>query len=97
MGENRCVCCGEIIPEGTLVCVNCTKFNENLVTPEFICEQLASVFNWPCRLPPFEKDLHDTWCNRFCGKVIASDCWMHYFQLKYKERESRRKWRRKYF
>ena len=23
MSENRCVCCGEIIPEGTQVCMNC--------------------------------------------------------------------------
>ena len=25
MNENRCVCCGTIIPEGTQVCVNCQK------------------------------------------------------------------------
>lgn len=31
MSENRCVCCGEIIPEGMQVCVNClTKENERL-------------------------------------------------------------------
>ena len=23
--EDRCVCCGEIIPEGRMVCVNCEK------------------------------------------------------------------------
>lgn len=23
MGENRCVCCGEIIPEGRQVCPSC--------------------------------------------------------------------------
>lgn len=28
MGENRCVCCGEIVPEGRMVCPNC----ENGVT-----------------------------------------------------------------
>lgn len=31
MSENRCVCCGEIIPEGMQVCVNCLlKENEQL-------------------------------------------------------------------
>lgn len=25
MAENRCVCCGEVIPEGTQVCPKCTK------------------------------------------------------------------------
>ena len=25
MSENRCVCCGAIIPEGSQVCVNCQK------------------------------------------------------------------------
>ena len=23
--ENRCVCCGEIIPEGRMICPNCEK------------------------------------------------------------------------
>ena len=26
---NRCVCCGEIIPEGWMVCPNCEKASEN--------------------------------------------------------------------
>ena len=25
MSENRCVCCGEIIPEGSMVCVTCQR------------------------------------------------------------------------
>ena len=25
MGEERCVCCGDIIPEGTQVCQKCSK------------------------------------------------------------------------
>ena len=90
--ENRCVICGEIIPEGTMVCSNCLKSNESLVTPEFICEQLADRFDEPCNMSPFEEELHDTeekdeWCNKFCGKVAPADCWMRYFQLKYNEKE----------
>lgn len=26
MSENRCVCCGDIIPEGLMVCPDCEKF-----------------------------------------------------------------------
>lgn len=25
MSENRCVCCGDIIPEGSMVCVSCQR------------------------------------------------------------------------
>lgn len=60
MSGNRCVCCGESIPEGIMVCSICSKFNENLVTPEFICEQLAERFDEPCNMSLFEEELHDT-------------------------------------
>lgn len=30
MTEDRCVCCGEIIPEGTMVCENCKKLDETI-------------------------------------------------------------------
>ena len=90
MSENRCVCCGESIPEGTMVCSICSKSNENLATPEFICKQLAERFDEPCNMSPFEEELHDTeekceWCEKYCGKADAADCWMHYFEIKYKE------------
>jgi hypothetical protein len=29
--ENYCVMCGEIIPEGRLICPNCEKTNENKI------------------------------------------------------------------
>ena len=28
---DRCVCCGEIIPEGTMVCPNCWATHEELL------------------------------------------------------------------
>lgn len=34
MSENRCVCCGTIIPEGSMVCSVCSKVEDNPVTPE---------------------------------------------------------------
>ena len=66
--------------------------SENLVTPEFICEQLAERFDEPCNMSPFEEELHNTeekceWCEKYCGKASAADCWMRYFQLKYNEKE----------
>lgn len=66
--------------------------SENLVTPEFICEQLAERFDEPCNMSPFDEELHDTeekceWCEKYCGKASAADCWMRYFQLKYNEKE----------
>ena len=92
MNENRCVCCGAIIPEGTMVCSVCSKVEDNPVTPTFICEQLAEHFDEPCNMSPFEDELHDTeekceWCEKYCGKASAADCWMRYFQLKYNEKE----------
>ena len=92
MSENRCVCCGTIIPEGSMVCSVCAKVEDNPVTTTFICEQLAQCFDDPCNMSPFEEELHDSeekveWCEKFCGKVAPADCWMRYFMLKYKEQE----------
>lgn len=90
--ENRCVICGEIIPEGFMVCPSCGKVEDNPVTPEFICKKLADLLEEPCNFSPCEDELHDTeekceWCEKFCGKVTAADCWMRYFEIKHKEEE----------
>ena len=92
MSEDRCVICGEVIPEGMMVCPVCAKEDNNPVTPDFICEQIAKVFDEPCNFPLCEEELHDTeekceWCEKHCGKATAADCWMHYFQIKHKEGE----------
>lgn len=34
MSENRCVCCGTIIPEGGMVCSICSKAEDSPITPE---------------------------------------------------------------
>lgn len=59
MAENRCVCCGAIIPEGSQVCVNCQKsagvhketpeekfesFVENLVYPIGILAFIIAIY-----------------------------------------------------
>jgi hypothetical protein len=69
--------------------------SENIVTPEFICDQLAERFDEPCNMSPFEEELHDTeekceWCKKYCGKSTAADCWMRYFYLKYNEKRGGR-------
>ncbi len=81
--EDRCVICGEVIPEGTMVCPVCAKEDNNPVTPDFICEQLAKLFDRPCNLIPASAGRE--WCEKHCGKVSAADCWMQYFKIKYKE------------
>lgn len=45
MNENRCVCCGAIIPEGSQVCVNCQKgAGVHKPTPEEKVESF--VWDW---------------------------------------------------
>lgn len=90
MNEDRCVICGEVIPEGTMVCPLCAGSEHNPVTPEFICTRLGDLFGYPCSFSPQEEELHDTeekceWCERNCGKASAADCWMQYFKIKHKE------------
>lgn len=88
--EDRCVICGEVIPEGTMVCPVCAKEDNNPVTPDFICEQLAKLFDRPCDFSPPEEEMHRSeegieWCEKHCGKASAADCWMQYFKIKHKE------------
>ena len=37
MSEDRCVCCGEIVPEGRMVCPICEHKAENRVAPCVAC------------------------------------------------------------
>ena len=57
MGEDRCVCCGTIIPEGKLVCPECTNkkwYDEN---------------NKDLRVKPVMKTFFHCYCGK-CGKRI---------------------------
>ena len=43
MGENRCVCCGTIIPEGLQVCPTCErKEQQQIKQTEKLCSILVS-------------------------------------------------------
>jgi len=55
MSENRCVCCGEIIPEGKHVCIRCEmKAEKDYNAPEYVpkgwvCPVCKRVYapDWP--------------------------------------------------
>ena len=47
---------------------------------EFIAKLLAELFGFPCN---FEENC--VWCEEHCNKCDEADCWMHYFEIKYKE------------
>ena len=57
---------------------------------EFIAKLLAELFGFPCNFSPCEEELHNSeencvWCEEHCNKCDEADCWMHYFEVKYKE------------
>ena len=43
MNENRCVCCGEIIPEGRMICWNCEHNSDNKYDTEEKVEEDSNV------------------------------------------------------
>lgn len=57
---------------------------------EFIAKLLAELFGFPCNFSPCEEEFHNSeencvWCEEHCNKCDEADCWMHYFEIKYKE------------
>lgn len=60
---------------------------------EFIAKVVAELFDYPCNFSPCEEELHSTekqvkWCEGYCNKCSAADCWLHYFEIKYAERNT---------
>ena len=57
MNEDRCVCCGEVIPEGRQVCLNCenrmTKVGAILQSRNATEEEVTKAYNF---LETQEKD-----------------------------------------
>lgn len=45
--EDRCVCCGEIIPEGDMVCINCRIANNE--APCVACQKRSEGCHVYCR------------------------------------------------
>ena len=61
MNDNRCICCGEIIPEGMIACPNCLV----------VSKRQATENKWiPAREPPTRKD-----ADKY-GRVLAMELGM---------------------
>lgn len=41
--EDRCVCCGEIIPEGRMICIKCENDTDNKYWSVFPARQFGKV------------------------------------------------------
>lgn len=50
--ENRCVCCGEIIPEGRQVCLHC-EMAEGIGDNLFVQKSLVNSFEQLSRKMPY--------------------------------------------
>lgn len=92
MAENRCVCCGEIIPEGMMVCPNClvtSKEEKRLYNAHEVAEIIAELFGDTCACNfnriyewlPFKCELQDA-----CPNPVGVACWEQY--LKYRGAEN---------
>ena len=54
MNDNRCVCCGAQIPEGSMVCVNCQKSaGVHKETPEEKFERFMENWGYPIGIVVF--------------------------------------------
>jgi len=58
---------------------------------DFVCKTLAKLFEFPCDIPSVKEVLHNNdkalkWCETYCGKAPAAECWEYYFRLKFAER-----------
>lgn len=60
---------------------------------EFIAQVIAELIGYPCNFSPCEEELHNTeermkWCEEHCNKCSATNNLLHYFQIKYTERNT---------
>ena len=54
MSENRCVCCGEIIPEGSMVCQGCINrygWDEKKIAKKVKRDKKINAFMWDWGYP----------------------------------------------
>ena len=52
------------------------------MTVEFICEQLAEMFDVPCQFSPIDEIMCKTeYCEKNCGNGKGGECWKVYFRL----------------
>lgn len=59
------------------------------MTIDFICEELAELFDSPCNYSPMdEKMFQDSYCESHCGKVTDKECWKQYFEKVWADRKT---------
>lgn len=64
--EDRCICCGEIIPEGRIVCDNCFVASGELANPKKCKKHWSTI-------------LKDIWYNALCGWLVGMAVIGHWF------------------
>ena len=65
--EDRCVCCGQIIPEGIQVCPNCQAKNTNTYDDKF--HKLRHTIFYLCELAGFKIEGRIILVDKESGKV----------------------------
>lgn len=67
MNEERCICCGEIIPEGRQICWSCeyrmTKVGAILQSRNATEEEVANAYNFLETITKERKHEENTYCN----------------------------------
>ena len=59
------------------------------MTIDFICEELAELFDSPCNYSPMdEKMFQDSYCESHCGKITDKECWKQYFEKVWADRKT---------
>lgn len=80
MNEDRCVCCGEIIPEGRWACPNCQAKNDQDKLSMEVSMALASGMSYgkwkamqtPVKIEPRKDPLTDIHYCACCGREFIS-------------------------
>lgn len=59
------------------------------MTIDFICEELAELFDSPCNYSPVdERMFQDSYCESHCGKITDKECWKQYFEKVWADRKT---------
>lgn len=77
MADNRCICCGEIIPEGMIACPNCLVVSKKKDPVE---KKIAKVNSSFIRKAVFEQPECATPC-LICDEAIPVPFGHHYPQI----------------
>lgn len=79
MSEDRCVCCGEIVPEGTHICYDCQVKANEPNEPNLNQGALQSLEDVESEIP-CDMMGGSVWCSEHChtNGGAKKECWKHY-------------------